>query len=76
MGVKCVKGAFNSSNRLVPSRKTLTSYLARNNPFSKGSGILGPETKPLTPLTVSGIFCRRFEEALTKASLMSISLVE
>src|SRR5207245_6788559 len=55
-GLNWVSIAFDASNRRVPSLNTDTSHLARNNAFSKGSGIRVLLIKPFTPFTDPSIF--------------------
>src|SRR6266849_10649867 len=55
-GLNWVSIAFDASNRRVPSLNTDTSDLARNNAFSKGSGIRVLLIKPFTPFTIPSLF--------------------
>src|SRR5207249_3810439 len=55
-GLNWVSTAFDASNRKVPSLNTETSDFARNNAFSRGSGIRVLLIKPFTPFTDPSIF--------------------
>ena len=51
--MKWVSGKSVESWRIVPSLNVNTPFLALKIPFSKGSGSLSSEIKPITPLTSS-----------------------